>query len=234
MHALSSLILSLFITSSNSRCFPPTAPKYFCCVCVCVQSWVNVHKTYVVYRIICIAINDILSASNIAGCVVVDSVGDKTNTTYNNIIFSLSPNGVSFIFFLFVFVCVLRVERLLMAWWWLDVCVMSLGSMDPNDCFAWRWDIVQARIWSRNCWLVLCVACRVCVCLHINLTNYNNKIKQIINCCVIKATSWYKQSNYFILRQSRCLLIFNPHSPIHCMSICDNAFSYPTLFSSFF
>ena len=63
--------------------------------------------------IICIAFNAILSASNIAGCVGVDCIGEETNTTYNNTISLLTPNGVSFLFLLFVFVCILRVERLL-------------------------------------------------------------------------------------------------------------------------
>ena len=76
----------IIITSSYSRCFALAVPKYFCCVSVCVQSRDNVHKTYVVYMIICIVNNAILSASNIAGCVVVDGVGDKTNTTCNNTI----------------------------------------------------------------------------------------------------------------------------------------------------
>ena len=77
----------------------------------------NVHNTYVVYMIICIVNNGISSASSIAGCVAVDSVGDRTNTTCNNTILSLTPYGVSFIFFFFVFVCILRVERLLIDYW---------------------------------------------------------------------------------------------------------------------
>ena len=49
--------------------------------------------------IICIAFNAILSASSIAGGVVVDGVGDEANTTCNNTISLLTPNGVSSIFF---------------------------------------------------------------------------------------------------------------------------------------
>ena len=78
MHALSSLILFSFsISSFDSLCSSLAAPEYFCCVYVCVQSSDNVHKTYVLYMIICITFNAILSASNIAGCVVVDGVDDK-------------------------------------------------------------------------------------------------------------------------------------------------------------
>ena len=49
--------------------------------------------------IVCIVNNGILSASNIAGGVVLDGVGDEANTTCNNTISLLTPNGVSFIFF---------------------------------------------------------------------------------------------------------------------------------------
>ena len=75
--------------------------------------FVFVCKDQIIYMIICIVNNGILSASSIAGCVAVDSVGDRTTTTCNNTILSLTPYGVSFIFFFFVFVCILRVERLL-------------------------------------------------------------------------------------------------------------------------
>ena len=79
---------------------------------------------------------------------------------------------------------------------------------------------------------ILC-ACRVCVRLIINQTNHTNQTKQIINAALSKQQANTSKSNQFVLRQSHCLFIFNPHSPIHCMSILDNAFSYPTPFSIF-
>ena len=62
-----------------------------------------IHMPYVC-MIVCIAINAILSVLNIAGCFVVDCVEDGSNTTCNNTISLMTPNGASLTFFLFVFV----------------------------------------------------------------------------------------------------------------------------------
>ena len=57
-----------------------------------------IHIPYVC-MIMCIAMTAILSALNFAGCVVVLCVGDGFNTTCNDTIALLTPNGVLFTFF---------------------------------------------------------------------------------------------------------------------------------------